>query len=266
MDPDGPHPGAPQVGLAVPVLLLLLAGCSPPPDRAADLAHVDYWPAENALFIASRNTGHVDVLRVPRDRPSGLEYVQRLENPSRRHVVRLVVDRERSRVWVSGRNNVEVYTYAGGIRSPSSHTIPLADASLTISDLTLDTNGNAFIYIGGGTRIHRIDGITLAMEKWLEPFGHMPVGGSSTRALHTRDHRQLLLQSPVYGDLARIDVQSKKTEYIELNPPIHLHCGVLFWGAGSDSIKAIDCLGRWTAELDLPHDGRKAVARLNQGK
>lgn len=241
--------------VAALVLCEALAACQPAPrDGGASLGLVDYWPDEQMLFVGARDGGHVDVFHLPASaRQSGLEFVQRLEHPARKRLIRLVVDRTRGRLWVAGPEDVQLYTYTQGERAPSSTSITVPGE--WISDLMLDADGNAFVHTKGGAQIYRIAADTLAREKWLEPFPYVLETASlyttRNRAVLTRDQRQIIFQSPLYGTFARIDLQSKKVEHLEIKPPLELTCGLLFWKYSSEVIQAMDCDGRWGAELDF---------------
>jgi hypothetical protein len=243
-----------------------LVACQPaPPDGGASLGLVDYWPNERMLFVGARDAGYVDVFHVPASASqSGLEFVRRLENPTRDRLVRLAADRARGRLWVASAGEVEVYVFRSGEGAPSATSITIPGE--WISDLMLDADGNAFVHKKGGAEIYRIDADSLATEKWLEPFpyvlGHAPLSTTRNRAVLTRDQRHIVFQSPLYGTLARIDVRSKKVEHLEIKPPFDLTCGVLFWKYGSEAIETIGCDGRWSAELDLYPDTRTVARRF----
>ena len=135
-----------------------------------------------------------------------------------------------------------------------------------ISDLALDAYGNALVHTKGGAQIFRIDADTLARDRWLAPFPYVLNTASlyttRNRSVLTRDQRQVIFQSPLYGTLARVDLQSKKVEHLELKPPLELTCGLLFWKYGMEVLQAIDCDGRWSAELTFHPDSSTVTSRL----
>jgi hypothetical protein len=249
-------------GVLVLALCGFLAACQRAPrDGGASLGLVDYWPEQQMLFVGTRDSGHVDVFHVPASAGrAGLEFVQRLESPARTRLIRLVVDRTRGRLWVATPEEVQVYAYRPGEWVPSITSISLPGE--WISDLMLDADGNALVATKGGVEIHRIDAETLGREKWLEPFPYVlktaTLSTTRNRAVLSRDQRQIIFQSPLYGTFARIDVQSRKVEHLEIFPSLELTCGLLFWKYESDVIEAMDCDGRWSAELDF-HPGVRTV-------
>ena len=213
------------------------------------------------VFVAARDEGYVDVFHLPANASQpGLEFVQRLEHPDRKHVVRIVVDRKRARLWVARTDEVQIYIYSPGERFPSTTSIMMPGER--IGDLALDADGNALVHTKDGAQIFRIDADTHARQKWLEPFPYMlnsaSLATTRNRAVLTRDQRQIIFQSPLYGTLARIDLQSKNVEHLEMKPPLELTCGLLFWKYGTDVLQAIDCDGRWGAALTF-HPGSSNV-------
>jgi hypothetical protein len=241
-----------------------LGACQPASrDSGASLGLVDFLPNEQMLFVGARDAGYVDVFHLPASAgQSGLEFVRRLEHPARTHLVRLVADRARGRLWVAAPGEVQVYAFRPGerARSPTSIAVP----GEWISDLMLDANGNALVYTKGGIQIYRVDAESLVREKWIEPFPYLLntalLSTTRNRAVLTRDHRHIIFQSPLYGTLAQIDVESRKVEHLEIKPPLDLTCGFLFWKYGSEAIETIDCDGRWSAELDF-YPGARTVTR-----
>jgi hypothetical protein len=243
------------------------------------LAMVDYWPEQHLMFVASRHSGTVDVLRFPEEGThAGPEHVERLEHHSRRAVVRLIVDRERGRVWIADHGAVFVYHFAP--RAPATViTIPRERYGDRIHDLSLDAKGNGYVHTHGGSLIYRVDAVTLVAETWLQPFGPIADSGfhSTNRVLHSPNQRYLIFQSPRGGTLLRVDIASREITNVRVAKPVDLHCGLLFWsapwqknapsqtadGPGGDTLKGIDCLGRWTAEIDFSSDMTQAKATLN---
>jgi len=262
------------------LVLIVMSGC----DRNAlapafHLAMVDYWPEQQLLFVASRHSGTVDVLRFPEDRSHAApEHVERLEHPLRRAVLRLVVDRKRGRVWVADHGAFFVYHFAP--RAPETVVIlPRERFEDRIHDLSLDDKGNGYVHTRSGSLIYRVDATTLQAQPWLQPFGSVPDAGfqSTNRVLHSPDQRYLMFQSTKDGTLLRVDIASREITSVRVAKPVDLRCGLLFWsalwqkdataqtaaGPAGDTLKAIDCLGRWTADINVSPDMTHATAALN---
>lgn len=260
------------------LMLALAAGCGPAaPDNAFHLATVDYWPEQRLLFVASRGSGAVNVLRVPASpRQGSLDYVERLDEPTRKRVVRLAVDRGRGRLWVADERAVYVHP----LEPPGAArviAVPATDYDDRISDLSIDEHGNAYLHTRGGSLIYRVDAAMLGLEKWLEPFARLPDGGllSYRRVLHSKDDRHLLFQSPKDGAILRIDLRSREVSRIELPTPVDLGCGLLFWaddwmgeaqatGAADPrpaTLTAVHCLGHWIADIHLDAGLRRGLGR-----
>jgi hypothetical protein len=256
------------------IVLVIVSGCDGTPLAPAfHLAMVDYWPEQQLLFVASRHSGTVDVLHFQDgSTQASPEHVERLEHPWRRAVIRLIVDRKRGRVWIADHAMVFVYPFAPR-GAETVITIPRERFEDRIHDLSLDDKGNGYVHTRGGSLIYRVDATTLGAESWLQPFGSVPDSGfrSTNRVLHSPDQRYLLFQAPRDGTLLRINIASGDMTTLRLTEPIDLRCGLLFWAAPwqehvtakvGDTVKAIDCLGRWTAEIRLSPEMTHATAAL----
>ena len=248
--------GAPVRHLQWITWLILLAGCGPGAPRQSNLhlAMVDYWPAGRLLFVAAPGSGVVDVLRVPAEpRQAGLEFIERLDDPARRQVIRLVVDRRRGSIWIADSYAVHIHHYRSGTSLPTRVVrLPSDDPRFAISDLSIDEEGNGYAHTRGGARIYRIDAITYALENWLEPFSGV-VGPASalSRVLHTRDQRHVLVRSPVYDLVLQIDLRSKNVAHLRPKHPVNLDCALLFWRGDSGAVTALNCYGLGATDIEL---------------
>lgn len=248
-------------------LLPLLVACNAPAPPAHNLylATVDYWPERQLLFLASPGSGIVDVMRVPSSpRQGSLDFVERLTDPMRHEVLRLSVDRARGRLWVADRRIVYVYELEP--RKLAARVPMYAHQAPPISDLALDSEGNAYVLLGGGSFVYRVSSASLQLEKWLETAHRSPEKAASGRgrALLTKDSRYLLFQAPADGRLLRVDVQSRRVEAVQRTMPVDLDCGALFWkdDALVASLTAFHCRGRWIGEIKLDPQLRRSTERL----
>src|ERR671933_1440141 len=122
--------GAPRRAIWAFTALLgsTIAGChSSAPDDG--LALVDYWPAQHLIFVGAKRSAHIDVLRAPSNRTQhGLEFVERLQYPGQKPIVRLVFDRHRVRLWIAAGSEVYIYQYSEDVfTSPQLTKVAVAN-------------------------------------------------------------------------------------------------------------------------------------------
>jgi hypothetical protein len=233
---------------------LLQPSCTPPPEATNfHLATVAAAPEHGLLFVAQPGRGAVDVLALAPEgrRNEAPRFVATLLHEERNHVLRLAVDRERGRLWIADVRVVQVYGLA---RLEVLHTYRFAGSVYyeRFSDLALDRAGNAWLLSRGGARIHRIEADSLDLEHWLD-VGNRASDLSlllANRALASPDGSHLFLAAPTTGNLLRVDLNTKSVLPVTA-ASANLTCGLLFWEQGSAAIRALDCTGRWQAEVSI---------------
>jgi hypothetical protein len=236
------------------VVIALLPACAPPESTSNfHLATVAAAPEHGLLFVAQPGRGAVEVLTFapPGAGDNAIRFVATLVHADRNHVLRLAVDRERGRLWVADLRITEVYGLPG-LNLVRAYRPDSSAYHERYSDLALDGAGNAWVLSRGGARIYRIDANSLELEHWLDVDNRASDMAIllANRALTSADNRYLFLAAPVTGKLLQIAVNDKAVATVS-GASANLSCGLLFWEQRAATIRALDCMGRWQAQIDI---------------